>query len=374
MANRAGVLIVSAAAGTGHLRAAEALRAAIEKREPGRRVEHVELLELAPRWVRAAYGEGYELLAARAPWLWRQVYERTDAPECDHARWGPLAQRILFREFRRLLLSQPWSVCLSTHFLPGQLAAGAAGVPPFATAITDLTLHRFWAQPRVGRYFVGSEVLASALRLRLPGARVDATGIPIAPRFAAAPERAAARASLGLDAERPVVVVMGGGLGLGVEAMATAAARARIEGLQIVAICGRNQPAEERLRAASGSLEGLRVVGYASDVERYLAAADLAVTKPGGLTISEALALGCPLLLTRPIPGQEEGNTRVLCAAGAALSATQPVEVTRQLELIFGDPQRLASLRTAARTLGRPHAAESIASIIQQEYLSRAAA
>jgi processive 1,2-diacylglycerol beta-glucosyltransferase len=116
------------------------------------------------------------------------------------------------------------------------------------------------------------------------------------------------------------------------------------------------------------------VVGYASDVERYLAAADLAVTKPGGLTISESLALGCPLLLTRPIPGQEEGNTRVLRTAGAALSATEPREVTLRIEQIFGDPRRLTALRSAARSLGRPHAAASIASAIQQEYLTQAAA
>ena len=374
MVSTAELLIVSASTGTGHARAAEALLSAALRRQPGRQVEHVDLLELAPRWVRTAYGEGYELLASRAPWLWREVYRRTDASDGDRARWGPLAQRILFREFRRLLLSRPWSLCLSTHFLPGQLAAGSPGLPPFALVITDLTLHRFWAQPRVRRYFVGCEALASELRARVPGSRVDATGIPIAPRFEDAPNRAEARAALGLNPDRPVVLVMGGGLGLGMEETVAAVARAGVEGLQIIAVCGRNEDAADRLRAAGIAGDRLHAFGYVHDIERYLAAASLTVTKPGGLTTSEALALSCPLLLTRPIPGQEEGNTRVLCAAGAAVEATDPTAVTREVERIFRDPGRLNDLSASACAMGRPHAAADIVGTVDREYFSRAVA
>ncbi|HEX2188750.1 MAG TPA: hypothetical protein VHG51_07605, partial [Longimicrobiaceae bacterium] len=168
---RHGVLIVSASTGTGHLRAGEALRQAFAERDPALRVEHVDLLGLAPRWVRAAYGAGYELVAARAPWLWERIYHRTDGEDHDHARWGPLAQRLLFREFRRLLLAGPWRLCLCTHFLPCQLAAGRPGLPPFALVVTDFTLHRYWAQPAVRRYFVATEALGAELRGRVRGAR-----------------------------------------------------------------------------------------------------------------------------------------------------------------------------------------------------------
>ena len=361
------LLIVSASTGTGHARAAEALRAAALCDGRWRSVEHVDLLDLSPRWVRAAYGDGYELLASRAPWLWREVYRRTDSPAGDLARWGPVAQRLLFREFRGLLQSRAWSSCLCTHFLPGQLAAGTPGLPPFALVITDLTLHRFWAQPRVQRYFVGCDALAEEVGARVPRAQVSVTGIPVAPRFAAAPSRSAARLVLGLRDDRPVVLVMGGGLGLGVEETVGAVAQAPVDGLQVLAICGRNREAATRLRASGLLGERLRTFDYVHDVELYLAAADLVVTKPGGLTTSEALALGRPLLLTRPVPGQEEGNTRVLCGAGAAVEALHPDAVSTAVAEILQAPARLAELSANAERLGRPRAAAAVVDAIHRE-------
>src|SRR5688572_14763661 len=122
---RRDVLVVSASTGTGHMQAADALRQCLNQTRPELEVQHIDLLALAPRWVRAAYGDGYELMATRAPWLWRELYRRTDSPAPDLARWGPVIHRTLFYEFHRLLRSRPWSICLCTHYLPGQLAAGA---------------------------------------------------------------------------------------------------------------------------------------------------------------------------------------------------------------------------------------------------------
>jgi processive 1,2-diacylglycerol beta-glucosyltransferase len=125
MTSRAGLLIVSASTGNGHLRAADALRDAAIARDPLAAVEHVDLLELAPRWVRSVYGTGFEMVAARAPGLWKGIYRLTDG-ERDHARWAPLARALLFREFRRLLESRQWDAVVSTHFLPASWSPDAA--------------------------------------------------------------------------------------------------------------------------------------------------------------------------------------------------------------------------------------------------------
>jgi processive 1,2-diacylglycerol beta-glucosyltransferase len=371
---RQGVLVVSASTGTGHVRAGEALRQALEEREPRLRVRHVDLLELAPRWVRAAYGTGYEVVAARAPWLWERIYHRTDGEEQDRSRWGPLAHRLVFREFRRLLLAEPWRLCLCTHFLPCQLAAGRTGLPPFSLVVTDFTLHRYWVQPGVGRYFVATDALGDELRARAPGARIQATGIPVAPAFADAPPRAEARAALGLDPDRPAALVMGGGLGLGVEEMARAALASDTAGVQLLAVCGRNAGARARLEALGLPPERLRVFGYVGGVERFVAAADVVVTKPGGLSTSEALALGRPLLLARPIPGAEEGNTRALVAAGAALPAADGRALRQALERVFGEAGVLTGLAAAARRMGRPHAARAVAGAVLRERMAKDAA
>jgi processive 1,2-diacylglycerol beta-glucosyltransferase len=373
--NRSDILVVSASTGTGHLRAAEAVREALVVRCPSLHVEHVDLLALAPRWVRAAYGAGYEMVAAKAPRVWDRIYRMTDGDEHDRARWAPMARALLFREFRRLLRSRPWRLCVSTHFLPCQLAAGRAGLPPFALAITDFTLHRYWAQPGVRRYFVATEDLAGDVRRRVRGARVDATGIPIAPAFAEAPSRAEARAALGLHATRPVALVMGGGLGLGVEEAVQAALASTPAEVQVVAVCGRNENARSRLAAFGLDRARLRVEGYTTGIERYVAAADVVATKPGGLTTSEALALGRPLVLLRPIPGAEDGNTRALVAAGAALAGQDAGALASAFSRAFGEPGLLDRLAASARRIGNPHAAHSVARAVLREYVhARAAA
>lgn len=374
MGSKPGVLVVSASAGTGHLRAAEATRQALVELAPEVRTEHVDILELAPSWVQSVYGGGFETLAEHAPWLWRELYERTDGAHNSEGRWGNLARRVLFREFSRLLRSGDWRFVLCTHFLPGQLVAGRAGLPPFGAVVTDFTLHRYWVQAGVQRYFVATEALAAELRGRVGepragGARVDATGIPIAPQFGASWSREAARRELGLEAGRPLALVVGGGMGLGIEDTVAAALRAEVPGLQVVAICGRNEAARSRLAGLGLAPERLQVHGFVSGMERYLAAADLVVTKPGGLTTSEALALGRPLLLTRPIPGQEEGNVRTLLAAGAALTASEPESVRGALEYALGEPEVLAALAAAARDIGRPDAAARVAAAVQRDYL-----
>ena len=371
------VLIVSAANGTGHLRAAEAVREAFAAREEAVQVEHVELLSIAPRWVRAFYGSLFEAMVCKAPRVWKEIYRLTDGDDHDSARWAPLAHRTLFREFRRLLRSQPWSVCLSTHFLPCQLAAGRPGLPPFGLVVTDFGLHRYWAQPGVSSYYVATDTLAGELLRRVRRARVEATGIPIAPVFANAPSQAEARAALGLAVDRPVALVMGGGLGIGVEEGVLAALQSTGPAVQVVAICGKNEPARWRLSAlgAHGARgERLRVEGHVGGMEQWLAAADVVVGKPGGLTVSECLALGRPLLLTRPIPGAEEGNTRAVVAEGAALCAPTHDALRQQLRRVFTEPGLLEGLAEAALRIGRPHAAPAIAEAISRDYLHRAAA
>jgi processive 1,2-diacylglycerol beta-glucosyltransferase len=368
------VLIVSAANGAGHIRAAEAVRGALAARDPDLHVEHVELLSIAPRWVRAFYGSLFEKMVEKAPRVWKEIYRLTDGADADDARWAPLAHRTLFREFRRLLKGRRWNVCVSTHFLPCQLAAGRHGLPPFGLVVTDFGLHRYWAQPAVGTYFVATETLAGELRRRVHGARIEATGIPIDPVFASAPSQAEARAVLGLAPARPVALVMGGGLGIGVEEGVMAALAETEPGVQLLAVCGRNDGARCRLAAAGVREERLRVYGHVRGMEQYVSAADVVVGKPGGLTVSETLALGKPLLLTRPIPGAEEENTRAVVAEGAALCAPTQDALRTQLRRLFHEPGLLAGLSEAARRIGRPHAADTIAAAIDREYLHRAAA
>ena len=372
--SRPAVLIVSAANGTGHIRAAEAVREAFVARDAGVHVEHVELLSIAPPWVRTFYGSLFETIVARAPRLWKEIYRFTDGSDVNRARWGPVAHRTLFREFRRLLKSKPWRVCLATHFLPAQLAAGRWGLPPLSLAITDFGLHRFWVQRGVAQYFVATETMRKdLLRRHVRRTRIEVTGIPIAPGFAHVPSLEAARAELGLAQDRPVALVMGGGLGIGVEEGTLAALQATHPAVQIVTICARNEAARVRLCALGVPPERLHVHGTVCGMERFLAAADVVAGKPGGLTVSETLAVGRPLLLTRPIPGAEEVNTRAVVEEGAGLCASTDQEMRDAFHRVFAEPGLLERLSCEARRIGRPHAAPPIAAALLRDYFPPAA-
>jgi processive 1,2-diacylglycerol beta-glucosyltransferase len=370
--SQASVLIVSASAGTGHLRAGDALREAFELE--GTKAEHVDVLSLAPAWVRTLYGGTFELLASRAPRIWRELYDFSDGPSGDRARWGPVAARVLFREFRRLLRSQPWRCCVCTHFLPSQLAAGRAGLPPFVQVMTDFVLHRYWVQPRVRDHFVPGPEIARDLAGRILAVRVQAAGIPISPVFERPLQPSESRAEWNLDPTHPVALVMGGGLGLGVETAAVAALAADVPGLQVVAVTGRNAGAKMRLERLGISHDRLRVLGYVQGMERLLPAADVVVTKPGGLTTSEALAVGKPLILTRPIPGHEAANFEFLSNRGVALGAPREAALTAVLARFFREATLRQSLAEAARGMGAPGAARRIARAVRRRHVLEAAA
>lgn len=356
------VLIVSASAGTGHMRAAQALQAAFQR--AGVETEHVDVLSLAPRALRLAYGGGFELLAKRAPRVWGELYARSDGPGGDRAAWAPYAARLLFREFDQLLRSRPWVHCVCTHFLPAQLAANRDPPVPFSLVITDHVLHRFWVQSGVQAFFTANDALASGLRERLPGARVHATGIPVDPDLWQA-DGGAARRQFELTPDRPIALLVGGGLGIGVEDSVEEALAGLPAEVQLVAVCGKNEAARERLAARGVAPARLRVLGHVNGLSGLLAAADVVITKAGGLTTAESLALGRPLILMGAIPGQEEGNLRHLVASGAALRATDPGALRGALRNFFTDAALRFRLIVSARGLGRPAAAHHIVSTLR---------
>lgn len=359
--NQRRILVVSASAGTGHVRAADAVHAAVRAARPDWSATHIDVLDLSPRWVRSAYGGGFELIASRAPRVWRGIYQFADGPDADRARWGGAARRVLFRSFDALLSSERWDHVICTHFLPAQLAAGRrADLPPFTLVVTDFTLHRYWVQPRVTRNCVATTDLAAGIRQRLPVAQVSATGIPIDHSFSIPVDQQAVRAELGLSLGAPIALIVGGGLGIGVEAAVRECLRSTPDRVQLVAICGRNEDALARLSQLEVPRHRLACFGYVTGIERWFAAADVVVTKPGGLTCSEALAGGKPLVLTRPIPGHEEGNVRFLVEAGAVLNACTPDGMRDAMRTLFDSGARLKELGRAALTLGRPHAAEAV--------------
>src|SRR5262245_28884418 len=171
--------------------------------------------------------------------------------------------------------------------------------------------------------------------------------------------RAEARRQIGLDPDRPVITVMGGSFGLNIDDQVEPLLQCGVADAQLLVICGRNAAARTRLEQRKLPAR-VHVLGFVTGIQHMLAAADMVVTKPGGLTTSEALALGRPLVLTRPLPGHEEGNADVLCGLGAAVRVSGPESLAATVGALLRDPQRLSAMTAAAAAVGSGQAAETI--------------
>src|SRR5262245_35746697 len=370
------VLLLSASAGAGHVRAAQALERAFRAAGAAREVRHVDVLEHTTAIFRRLYSRVYLDLVNNAPEVLGWLYEHLDSP-WKHERRRLAFDKLNTRPFVRLLETYrpQWTVC--THFLPAEIISWLRSQGRLETrqavVLTDFDVHAMWLYRHVDRYFVALDETREHLRaLGLPADRITVSGIPIDPVFAEPKDRAAMRVRHRLEPDRPTILVSAGGFGVGpVERLAGAllALRHRV---QVVAICGRSAELKQRLDGLAagvppGGPVALHVVGYTTEMDEYMAAADLLVGKPGGLTSSEALARGLPLVIVNPIPGQEERNADHLMEEGAAIRCNNLPALAYKIDRLLDDPGRLDALRQAARRLGRPAAAADIVARLVRE-------
>ena len=359
------VLIATVTAGAGHLQAACALEEAWLALRPRDSVERLDVLDFTPRLYRKLYIEAYVKLVEHAPDLWAHVFKKTDDP--DYTRKLKRVRRTLSQlttnKFVARLRKFKPEVVLSTHYMPAEVVSAEkdemARPPLLANIVTDFEAHAFWMQPGVDLYFVAAEETKARLVARgLATDRVIVTGIPISARFANIGEVSAIRQRLGLRDDLPVLLVLGGGFGMGPVVQILHELNKLSVLTQIIVVCGRNE--ELRREAAVIDMRHpTSVFGFVTNMHELMAVSDLVITKPGGLTTSEALALGKPVFVLNPIPGQEAANSDFLLENGAAAKANRVEDLPFRLEKLLTS-SRLAELAQNARRLGRPNAATDI--------------
>jgi len=364
------VLVLSASAGAGHVRAAQAVELALKELAPDADVMNVDVLTRTNAAFRRLYGQAYLELVNRAPHVLGWFYDRLDRPP-SAARKGDrlrmLVQKLNLRPLHDLLAGVPWDVFVSTHFLPAEMIAalkrrGRIHAPQLL-ATTDFETHRLWVNEPCERYFTATEDGAAWLaHWGVPRAAIAVTGIPIHPVFREKKSREECVARQKLRGDRPIVLQLAGGFGVGPVEEILDGILALERPLEVVAVAGRNEPTRRRLeRVKPPPRHRLVVLGYTTAIDELMAAADVIVSKPGGLTTSEALARGAAMAIVNPIPGQESGNSDFLLEQGAAVKIQHVPTLSRKLGALLDDPRRLQSLRARARKLGRPDAAFDVA-------------
>ena len=366
MTHSARVLIFYAEAGAGHRRAAEAL--AEELRQRGSQVLLHDAMQSAHPMFRAVYVGGGLNLITQHPRLYRAGYQLTDVPLVNRVLRGPrlrTQQLSTPQLFHTIAAFQP-DLVLCTHFLPAELCAGwrRSGqlTMPLHTVITDFDPHFIWQHQGVDAYYAPTE--QARQRLIHDGfapAIVHNTGIPIEQRFVHQPDRVSAARRLQIDPDRPTVLILGGGLGAGaMEAVAHSLLK-RPLAAQLVFITGHNHTLRRQLKALS---QHWLVCGFVNTMPDWLAAADIAISKAGGLAASELLAAGVPTIVPRTLTGHEALNAAYFASTGAALLVESAAEAVAQADRLLHDPIERRNMRQAARQAARPTAASQISELV----------
>jgi processive 1,2-diacylglycerol beta-glucosyltransferase len=365
------VLLLSASAGAGHVRAAEAIEKAFKqlKDADSREVLHVDVLNYTNKLFRHLYSKAYIDLVNKMPEVPGWFYDKLDKPWKNERRRLAL-DKLNTRPFVKLLKEYRPDLIVCTHFLPAEIVSWLKAKERLNSRqviiVTDFDVHAMWLVHHYEHYFVAIDEARVYLEvLGIPAEKITVSGIPIDPVFAIKKDKQEMRAKHGLAPDRTTILLSAGGFGVGsVDALVSSLLPLQHRA-QIVAICGRNEELKKRLtklaaRAKPDATVLLKPFGYTKEMDELMTASDLVLGKPGGLTTSEALAKGLVFVIVNPIPGQEERNSDHLLEGGVAIRCNNLPTLSYKLDRLLGDPQRFQSMKTKALRIGHPNAAQEI--------------
>jgi processive 1,2-diacylglycerol beta-glucosyltransferase len=286
------------------------------------------------------------------------------------------ASRLGAAALGRLLDRLAPDAVLSVHATPAlamaTLADDGRGVPPHVTVVTDFVAHSQWIAPGVDHYCVAADEVGREFIARgIPRERIQVTGVPVRTEFGVPVDPTEARRTLGFADDAPVVLAMSGSWGgLGRLPDVTGALLAAGRPIQALLVAGRDARLQRALAERTAGSR-LRAVGYVDNIRRMMAAADLVITKAGGMTLAEAMAAEAPLLFYGSLPGQERRNERFASRAGVALVARDRRHLARLVDRALSDAELLETLRQRMRAYRRPDAARVIAELTLRRVAGR---
>ena len=371
MLNR--VLLLSASAGAGHIRAAQALEKAFaeigEETGERREVHHFDILNYTNKVFRHLYSKAYIDLVNKMPEVPGWFYDKLDKPWKNERRRLAL-DKLNTRPLVKLLREQQPDLIVCTHFLPAEIVSWLKAKERLSSrqviVVTDFDVHAMWLVHHYERYFVALEEARVYLEaLGIPPEKITVSGIPIDPVFARDKDKQEMRAKHGLASDRITILLSAGGFGVGSVDALIAALMHLQHRAQIVAICGRNEELLQRLSRQAAQLQPdatvlVKPFGYTKEMDELMTASDIVLGKPGGLTTCEALAKGLGFVIVNPIPGQEERNSDHLLEAGVGIRCNNLPTLAYKLDRLLADPARVATMQANSRRMGRPNAAREI--------------
>ena len=386
------VLIMSASTGGGHNRAARAIKEELESRTIDNmsiECEIVDSLKLVNNTMDKVISRGYEKSALYTPKAYGSVYRfsETTIASKNEFKTNPLTS-LMARKFKHLLNESTPDLIIGTHPFPmialstlkknnnihslsrseSFYKSTKVDIPPMISVLTDYTTHSTWIQNEIDYYIVGHEYVKELLVYEgVDSEKVKAFGIPVEKSFLSHRDRETVLTELGLSPEKLTVLLMGGSFGAGNIKETLEDLIAIDRDFQVLVITGRNEHLKDKLSKMLDSTihnKNICLLGYTNKMNDILASIDVLISKPGGLTTTEALLNDVPMIVPYFIPGQEEENLDFLTNCGAALRTTKKYSLPVLLKVLIDDPSRLDNLRKNIKSIRKFDSAVNISNLV----------
>ena len=386
------VLIMSASTGGGHNRAARAIKEELESRTIGNmsiECEIVDSLKLVNNTMDKVISKGYEKSALYTPKAYGSVYRfsETTIASKNEFKTNPLTS-LMARKFKHLLNESTPDLIIGTHPFPmialstlkknnnihslsrseSFYKSTKVDIPPMISVLTDYTTHSTWIQNEIDYYIVGHEYVKELLVYEgVDSEKVKAFGIPVEKSFLSHRDRETVLTEFGLSPEKLTVLLMGGSFGAGNIKETLEDLISIDRDFQILVITGRNEHLKDKLSKMLDSTihnKNICLLGYTNKMNDILASIDVLISKPGGLTTTEALLNDVPMIVPYFIPGQEEENLDFLTNCGAALRTTKKYSLPVLLKVLIDDPSRLDNLRKNIKSIRKFDSAVNISNLV----------
>ncbi len=372
------VMILSVTAGFGHHATAKAVADML--REKGATVDTVDIYAYLSKIVKETIDKGYLFTSKHTQELYRLFYllaENRGSGYFSHPiSVINIVNALGATKFARIVNDFAPDAIVCTHVFAAQLANDLKKrgllTTPTVGIVTDYTLHPYWEDvPQIEYIVTASELLTHrAIKKGIDPDRILPLGIPIHPKFCHPIAQADARAQLGIDLDRPTILMMGGSMGYSDNKKLIRQLDLCGMPFQLLVVCGNNKKQYEEMLQMKEAADGpcaLHPYGFVDNVEVMMSAADCIITKPGGLTVSEALAKNLPMILVNPIPGHEERNVEFLMNNGMACLVTKTFPVDEAVYHLFKSPHRLRTVRETMSAIAHPNATERLCDFILHE-------
>jgi processive 1,2-diacylglycerol beta-glucosyltransferase len=363
------VLILAAGIGSGHNIAAGVLESCFRTAPDVETVQELDILESTNEVYRTLYDDGYFAMVDAVPWLVGWGYDAKDPP-FKLAPWISLWDRINTTSTVKAIKAFRPDIVVCTHFLPTRLVSLmlTRGVldARLAVVTTDYDFQGLWLTSPFNHFFVArDETKAHMAAIGVPADRITVSGIPVQPGLADAIDHDAVLNRYDLRPDRPILLISAGAAG-GTYTQTIVQQTFQLRNdFQAVVVCGRNEQLKSQIEGLVAlRRDRYRVLGYTTDMPDLMRAATLFVGKPGGLSSSECMAAGLPMILIHPIPGQEVRNSDFLLEEGAAVRCNYETTVGYKIDQLLAEPDRIARMAESARQIGRPEASAQIASSV----------